>query len=109
MSQSVENVENKLDGAIEEFKNQKGVNVDVDQIKERLDKQIEILRQNQEGRLKLSVDTCHEELTESIERNQQTVLGQFEAIQHMIENFDNQVDQINTKVGSMEHQSQLQM
>ena len=46
LSQSVENVENRLDEAIEEFKNQKGVNVDVDQIKERLDKQIEILRQN---------------------------------------------------------------
>lgn len=109
LSQSVENVENRLDQAIVEFKNQKGVNLDVEQIKDRLDKQIEVLRQNQEGRLKLSIDTCHEELAESIERNQQTVLGQFESIQHMIENFDNQVDQINDKVGSIEHQSQLQI
>lgn len=44
MSQSVENVENKLEEAIAEFQNQKGANIDVEQIKDRLDKQIETLR-----------------------------------------------------------------
>ena len=109
MSQSVENVENRLEEVIAEFQSQKGANVDVEQIKERLDKQIETLRQNQEGRLKLSIDTCNEELMEAMERNQQNIHGQFESIQHMIENFDMQVGQIEGKLGSIENQSQAQI
>jgi hypothetical protein len=48
---------------------------------------METLRQNQEGRLQISIETLKDELlNQYIQKNNESSLENYEALQHMIEN-----------------------
>lgn len=60
------------------------------------------MRQNQEGRLQLSIESLKDELlNQYIQKNNESSLENYEALQHMIENLQPKLQRVETEVEAL--------